>query len=744
MEKYGEKRMTDFFRKNRILIAGILLPFLLAALIIGSRMGVEAKNKQVDVVLDFNEIEAMAEQSDQNLSWWLEYFHDELGITKVGLTEENIISLMENDDVPVSGELMGIITKEASWQDQYPSSLIAALENNGFDSFDVLIEIKNTETSGFVADAIRERMDPERYFIVDEGDNTYILLDGTSNMTLYTEKYKEMNSKNAGFMEKIGLEGSKLMYISLGFLPEKVAAIQDAGMEIVPRTLSYNGWNGTRYAEAVIAEYEKYGIDPEYIIVGGEAVIGYDEGTETAEKYLKDNGILIGLIENTTQLQNIMQYGVESIAQANDYQTVRVFSVWNYIQNRYQYYGYPGAEEIENTLFRAITERNIRVIYFKPIMEFKDLHTYVTDPQVYRQMFENLEARLSEHGISKDSASVMPPLQTSPILKILLGVGCVFAALLLLDAFLPIGRKGKVILGGLGIAGVLGMAFAFPGMLELTVSFAAAVLFGCLAVTVFTRMSREYAEKLDKDVTVALILPAAILTLLLSVAVALVGGLMTAAPISSISYMLEIDIFRGVKAAQLLPLAYFAIAYLSYYGFGNRKEEPGKLEILDMKDMLNTSIKVWMILLAGVLGAMGAYYIMRTGHDSSIQVSSVEMLFRNRLEDALIARPRTKEFLFAFPAIMLMVYTSIRKLRLWTVVFGLSGGIGVTSVINTFMHIRTPLYLGFFRTGYSLLFGMLLGIIAILIFDQFYRLYIKKFQHYLTDGGEALGKESHE
>jgi len=48
--------MTEFFRKNRILIAGILLPFLLAALIIGSRMGVEAKNKQVDVVLDYNEI----------------------------------------------------------------------------------------------------------------------------------------------------------------------------------------------------------------------------------------------------------------------------------------------------------------------------------------------------------------------------------------------------------------------------------------------------------------------------------------------------------------------------------------------------------------------------------------------------------------------------------------------------------------------------------------------------------------
>src|SRR5665648_880358 len=155
----------------------------------------------------------------------------------------------------------------------------------------------------------------------------------------------------------------------------------------------------------------------------------------------------------------------------------------------------------------------------------------------------------------------------------------------------------------------------------------------------------------------------------------------TAAQISSVNFMLEINTFRGVKAAQLLPIAYFAIAYLSYYGFGNSKEKPGKLEFLDIKDMINTNVKIWMILLAAVLGAVGAYYIIRTGHDSSIQVSSYEMLFRNKLEDYLIARPRTKEFLFAFPAIMLMVYTSIKGFKLWPLIFELSGVIGVTSVL---------------------------------------------------------------
>lgn len=733
--------MKAFFDTNKILILGIVAVLLVAFSIIGNRFTAEKANDAYDVVLDYNELVAMAEQSDHDVSWWLKEFKNEMGITKVGLTEENIISLMENVEIPVSGELMGIVAKEADWKDQYPLELIAALEEKGFDSYDVLIEIESTEAREFVLSAVRERISPERFFAVETGDKSYIVLDGTSDVTLYTEKYKEMNSKNVGFMEKIDLDSSKLLYISLGFLPEKVEIIQAAGMEIIPRTLSYNGWNDSRFAQAVIDGYKKYQIKPDYVIVGGEAVIGFDEGVEAAETYLNDNNIKIGLIENTTQLQNIMQFGVEEIAKDNGFNTVRVFSVWNYIQNRYQYYGYPGAEEIENTLFRAVTERNIRVIYFKPVMEFKDLHTYVTDPAVYQQLFANLETRLEEHDLTLGKATVMENLQVNNLLKILLGFGCVLAAVLLIETFLPIGRKLKLLLGALGTVAVLGVYVLVPGWLELMISFSASVIFGCLAVTLYTKLSREYASRYEQNIKLSKIILLASATLVFSVVLALLGGMLTAAPISSVNYMLEINIFRGVKAAQLLPIAYFAVAYLAYYGFGNRKEEQGKLEFLDIKDMLNASIKIWMILLAGVLGALGAYYIIRTGHDSQIQVSSMEMLFRNKLEDLLVARPRTKEFLFAFPAIMMMVYTSIRKFKLWPIIFGLAGVLGVTSVINTFMHIRTPLYLGFFRTGYSLLFGLIIGIIAILVFELGYIGYNRYLKESFQSKGEQVDEQ---
>ena len=80
---------------------------------------------------------------------------------------------------------------------------------------------------------------------------------------------------------------------------------------------------------------------------------------------------------------------------------------------------------------------------------------------------------------------------------------------------------------------------------------------------------------------------------------------------------------------------------------------------------------------------------------------------------------------------MMMVYCSVRRLKLWTLVFGLCGSVGMVSVINTFMHIRTPLYLGFTRTAYSLLFGALLGIVAMLVFEGLYKLYQRFLKKYV-------------
>lgn len=717
--------MKLLFRENKILLIIIAIAVFVSFVTIGGRFAVERVNKTYDIVLDYNEIKAMADQSDHSIQWWLREFRD-MGITKVGLAEESIVSLTEETDLAVHGTVMDIIMRDADWESVYPEDFTAALAQRGYDKFDVLIEAASAEAFNFVTDGVTARYQPENYFIWPEAEGGYILLDGTAKLTLYSDKYKLMNSIKKGFIEKDEILSSKLMYLNFGLLPSKVKLVEDAGMDIIPRTSSYEYWNDAKYAEAVIDSYGELSKVPEYMIVGGEAVIGFDDGIDTAMDYITENNVTMGLIENTTQLQHIAQLGTEEIVRATGYDAVRIFSVWDYIQNRYQYYGYEGAKEIENTLFRAIVERNIRVIYFKPIKEFKDQHVYVTDPEEYRTMFSNLETRLAKHDMAFGSkASVMEPYKVSLWAKVIMALGCIAAAVLLIRAILPIGRKlkaGLFILGAVGVAGAFTVA---PSYAELLASFAAAVIFPCVATLFIVRQSKEFADTLERWEPLPKILGLGILTLVISVVVSLIGGIMTAAPISSVNFMMEINIFRGVKAAQLLPLAFFVVAYLAYYGFGKSKQQPGTLEYHDLRDMMTASIRVWMVVLGVILLAVGYYYIERTGHDSSIQVSGLEMIFRNELEDILLARPRSKEFLFAFPAVIMMVYTSIRKFKLWPILFGLASVIGMTSVANTFMHIRTPLYLGFVRTGYSLLFGIVIGIIGILIFEIGHTLYKK-------------------
>ncbi len=716
--------MKLLIKENKILLAIIVVAVLISFITIGGRISVENQNKSYDIVLDYNEMEAMAQQSDHDVSWWLNEFK-KMGITKVGLAEENMVSLIEYTELPIHASVMDVIMRDADWQSEYPDTFIQELNDAGYDKYDVLIEAASVEAFNFIADAVRERYHSDKYLITQTENGGYIVLNGTVKEALYTEKYKFLNSIKKGFIERDEIVSSKLMYINFGMLPSKIQTLKDAGMEILPRTASYEDWNDTQYAKAVIKGYEKLDITPEYMIIGGESVIGYDDGIETAEKYLKDNNIKIGLIENTTQRQNILQYGADSIVRNTDYNAVRIFSVWDYIQNRYQYYGYEGAKEIENTLFRAVVERNVRLIYFKPIKEYKDQHIYVTDLEEYQTMFANLENRLKEHDIEFGKASVMEPYQVSIWEKLAMALGCVAAVVLMIRAILPIDRKLKIGLFALGAVGVAGAYYVMPGVAELLTSFAASVIFPCVATLFIVRQSKEFADTLNQSEGLPKIIALGIRTLVCAVVISLLGAVMTAAPISSINYMLEIDIFRGVKVAQLLPLVFFAAAYLAYYGFGTSKKHPGTLEYNDLRDMMNASIKVWMIILGVLLLGVGYYYIARTGNESSVQVSNLEMLFRNSLEDNLIARPRNKEFLFAFPAVMMLVYTSIRRFKLWPIIFGLAAVIGMTSVDNTFMHIRTPMYLGFARTGYSLLFGIIVGVVGIIVFEIGHRIYKK-------------------
>lgn len=712
--------MKQFLKNNAIVLIALAVCAAVSFGVILARMGVESENKTYDIVLDYNELELLSEQSEHDISWWLNEFK-KMGITRVGLQEESLMSLMENSPMALTATMMDSIMQDAGWRELYPKEFVDGVEARGYDRFDVLVEASGEDAVEFVRFAVEERLSEDDYYFYQEesagGTALFLLLDGTVTDTLYLTTFPYIDDKGDGFTQRKEIVSSQLMYISLGLMPEKIEIIRSLGMEIIPRTICYNGHNDAKYAQAVLDAYQRHGIDPEYIIAGGEAVIGFDDGNAIAMEYISENDITIGLIENTTQRENIMQSGVLNIAEETNYNTVRVFSVWDYIQYRYAYYGYPGAEEIENTLFRAIVERNIRIIYFKPAKFTDSAFAYVTDVDVYRDMFESLNNRLAEHGITMGRASVMDNLQVPSLALLMLGLGAGLGGALLPATFLPMKKKWTLLLAGAAAVCVTAAWIVVPNTFRLIASFANSVVFACLAAALMLICTKRTAGKLSANAKLTQILPKACAILLLSVALSLVGAMLTAGPLSSTDFMLEIGIFRGVKLAQLAPLAFFCVLFVSYYGMFEKERERNTLKIGDIVSALQWTIPVWSLVLAGVIGLVGYYYIARTGHETSVSVSTFELILRNTLEENLLARPRTKEFLIAFPCIMLCVYSAVRRMPFFTAVFGLAGTIGLTSICNTFMHIRTPLYLGFVRTGYAVLLGIIIGIVLIIGFD---------------------------
>ncbi len=714
--------MKQYIKKNALPLAILALTVTVSLFVIAGRWQVEAANKTYDVILDYTELEWMAEQSDHDTAWWLKEFHD-MGVSQVGLTEENLTTLMENSPLNVTATVMDEVMQDAGWREEYPEAFAAGIEDFGVDRFDVLVEAEGKEAVDFVVPALREHFPAESFFCYQEGDSAYILMDGTAGDALYGGKGAYTNTKNKGFVEREDLLSSKLMYVSLGLLPEKVEAIQAAGMAIVPRTLCYAGHNDTRYAQASVAGYEKHGITPAYIIAGGEALLGYDEGGDFVRDYMERTGASLGMIETNVQRENIKQTGVEETAQATGCNAVRVFSMWDYVQYRYAYYGYEGAEEVANCIYRAIVERNIRAVYFKMVKATDDLHVYITDPEVYRDLFDSLDQRLAAHGISRGRASVMEDYQVPSLALLAVGLGAGVGGALLPDTFLPMKRKWTLLLTGAAAVCVAGAWKVLPNSFRLLASFASAVVFACLAAAFFLMAAKRTGQKLDQNAGLLKILPRSIAILAIAVAISMAGAMMTAAPLSSTGFMLEMGIFRGVKAAQLLPLAFFCLLFVSYYGLFEKDRKNDHLDPRDIFTALGWTIPMWAVLLMAAVGLAGYYYLARTGHETGVTISDTEMIFRNDLEYLLLARPRTKEFLVAFPGIMLAVYCAVRRLPFWTALFGLAGTIGLTSVCNTFMHIRTPLYLGFVRTAYSLLLGILVGALMIAGFELLLRLY---------------------
>jgi len=124
-------------------------------------------------------------------------------------------------------------------------------------------------------------------------------------------------------------------------------------------------------------------------------------------------------------------------------------------------------------------------------------------------------------------------------------------------------------------------------------------------------------------------------------------------------------------------------------------------------------------LVAGIV-LLGAAYLLvvRSGNQSDITPSSFELALRAHLSTLLQVRPRFKEFVFGFPALMLVPALVPADRARWGWLFALVIGVGLADIVDTFSHLHTHLAVSALRLVNGVVLGVLLGALAVAVYRR--------------------------
>ena len=671
---------------QRIFAVFLAFGLIFSSFILFQRVKSENQYKHYEITLDYNDMERFSSETSKDIKSVLSDFK-EAGAASVNVGEATINSLKLNTDYKIS---------------------------TSFEGYDLVVR---GESSGlkFIENGLDDVL-KERRRMTYRDENTLVIEGKPKDLAYDATVVRDYDGNKIG-TSTIG-QSSKLEYAGLGFLTEEIETAKTAGLQVLLRPVYQKDLQDAKKSiDRFFDTMENYDISQSYVIFAGEQALGTDTQLEYMAERLEEKNVAIAMVEASVQREHLETIGVEPLVEEMDYKAVRAFTTWQFIQKRFDYNipFHHNGEEIVNTFYRAITERNIRIIYFKPFI--KPNGDAVTDMQIYKDRFSDLQARLLDtHNIVPGPVQTMGYLNVSRFMQMMSAFGAIAAAFILLDNLLKISRKP--------------LLYIFAGTIFATAAIYAAgiklelvnKMFGLLSTIIFPSLSVIFVLALIKQILSyeKLASPLAafgrgIFTLIIAVVISIIGAVYQVAFFAHSRFLLELDIFSGVKLSQVAPLMITGVAYLAYFGY-SRKDKEGYLRYDEIKSFLMGNIKIWQALGATILIGIVAMLLLRSGHESNVEPSSIELLMRNTLEQLLAARPRNKAFLLGYPALIVFVYLAFNKKYMWSFpALALLVSIGQSNILNTFSHIRTPIYISYLRVSYELGLSILVAGIVILV-----------------------------
>ena len=525
--------------------------------------------------------------------------------------------------------------------------------------------------------------------LIDSGEistDSLYLLPGDSDLASILSRWFAATSLEPVSVELLTAENRSVIEITgnpmdisgcrFGLRTEDIRLVLDAGLQVVPR-LS-NSRSGS--VEAIDLALQPLAAirDLGPLIFTGTEVLGYPHNLAYVSGRIRELNAAPALIEFHAQR------GTRDIADQLDHEIVRVHSITP------DEYSHLSGEEMLDRLLRAVSERNIRLLYLRPHL----IEARLADGTAL-DFVSSLRHRLEDAGFNVGPARAYPSRQPS-LLRLLTPIaaaGTVALGMLIIDYVYPMQLPAQIAITMIAALAVATVALVDMLLTRLLLALAIAVAVPAVAALASVIRTSDLTQGSGTPPVVS-----AFHGWLAAFSVAVAGGLVASGVLSDRSFFVKSVQFLGVKASHTLPFA-LAGGLLWWHVFG-RDYSAGRIQVSQsLKRFLLTPLRFWHVLAAA--GAIGVFivYLARTGNTFVIDVPVVDRRLREAFEAFLPVRPRTKEVFVGHPALVASLYVWARsrgrcRLALYGV---LAGMIGLISVVNSFAHLHTPISLTLLR-----------------------------------------------
>lgn len=692
---------------NKILTFFLIVGLIAAGILSYQRFDVESYYKNYEVDFYYSDLEKLAQQEGKTIDQYLDLMKD-TGVMNMFIREETIQSMKQSPNYDLETRMQG---------------------------YDMIIESEDEDLIQWIFEGYDRVKKSDREVVLEDKNTVRVLGESYEQITapvLTLGNYGQRNITTQVW------EGSMLETVGLGYEEAAIQKSLDHGYGVIlAPTFNQDFQDPEKSVNRYFDSLDKYHLNPSHIFFTGQNVVGFDsygernkEGQQPVmvklARMLENRGIALGFIESSSQGGYLETKGMTELASMMQYEATGNYLTWDFIQNKYDY-GIPGhhnGEEISNIFFRGITTRNIRIIALKPFVKNE---RYVAEPEAYKNVLDNLEERLAVHKIKPGKLRTMEYFDSSPGLRAMTAIGILAAGLIILDNLLNLKKKLIYGLMGLGAVGILGVYLGPLARLENLASkllaLTGAMVMPVIALFVISFILREAYKTKAKTSKVKSYLNS--VKLLLALTLICMGSvLFEIAMLSHSKYLLGLDAFAGVKVSQMIPMLMAPVIYMAYNGYRRGYKSSGLgLRMADVERFFKDSIKIWQVALLGGVAVLLLVFMTRSGNTAG-EPSVMESLLRNVLETIFPARPRTKAIFVGIPALIFAAYNAyqhrLEKIS-WILIFVSS--IALVNTVNTFSHMKAPIYLSLYRTGAELLVGALVGLLLVLFEELVIKIY---------------------